>query len=174
MSTGSGRGRKWTNEAHLSAKCTQTGQDPRVPQADVDQGRTCGDPVASGEGTPSAVGVSTGAAPGGRTITGVRSVRSHRTFEELRYRGARGRSGPLQVSFLKKPSWSGVEVAYAVNRRVGSAVVRNRLKRRLRAIVSGRAASLPTGAYVVRAGPEGSLLGFDELKVAMNQALEQA
>jgi ribonuclease P protein component len=53
-------------------------------------------------------------------------------------------------------------------------VVRNQLKRRLRAIVSERAASLPAGTYVVRAGPEGSLLGFDELKVAMSQALEKA
>jgi len=174
MSGGSGRGRKWTNEAHLSAKCTQAGQDPRFPEADVDQGRAGGDPVAPGEGTPSAVGVSTGAAPVGRTVAGVRPVRSRRTFEELRHRGAKGRCGPLQVSFLKQPTWSGLEVAYAVNRRVGSAVVRNRLKRRLRAIVSERASSLPAGTYVVHAGPAGPSLEFNDLKVAMNQALDKA
>ncbi len=65
-------------------------------------------------------------------------------------------------------------MGYAVNRKVGSAVVRNRLKRRLRAIVSDQAASLPAGAYVVRTGPGGSLLGFDELKDAMTRALEKA
>jgi ribonuclease P protein component len=65
-------------------------------------------------------------------------------------------------------------MAYAVNRRVGSAVLRNRLKRRLRAIVSEQVSSLPAGTYMVRVGPGGSLLGFDELRVAMNQALERA
>jgi ribonuclease P protein component len=65
-------------------------------------------------------------------------------------------------------------VAYAVNRRVGNAVKRNRLKRRLRAIVSEQAAHLPAGAYLVHAGPGGPLLGFDQLKVAMSQALEKA
>jgi ribonuclease P protein component len=119
--------------------------------------------------------VSATAAPADRTATtGVGAVRSRRVFEELRRSGTRGRSGPLVISFLKQPSWSGVQVAYAVNRRVGSAVVRNRLKRRLRAIVSERVSSLPAGTYVVRAGPGGSLLGFDELRVAMNQAFERA
>ncbi len=113
--------------------------------------------------------MSTRAAP-----AAVGSVRSRRTFEELRHRGARGRSGPLTVSFLKQPSWSRVEIAYAVSRRAGSAVVRNRLKRRLRAIVSEYARSLPAGIYVVGAGPGGALLGFDELKVAMDEAFEKA
>ncbi len=109
-----------------------------------------------------------------RTPAAVGSVRSRQMFEQLRRRGVRGRSGPLTISFLKQPSWSGVEIAYAVNRKVGSAVVRNRLKRRLRAIVSERAVPLPAGAYLVGAGPGGVLLGFDELKAVMNEALEKA
>ncbi len=65
-------------------------------------------------------------------------------------------------------------MAYAINRRVGNAVVRNRLRRRLRAIRAEQASARPVGAYVVRTGPGGSQLGFDELKVAMSQALERA
>jgi ribonuclease P protein component len=65
-------------------------------------------------------------------------------------------------------------VAYAINRKVGSAVVRNRLRRRLRAIVSERATELPVGAYVVGTNPAGPQLNFDELKVAMGRALEKA
>jgi len=118
--------------------------------------------------------VNTAAGPADRGVTGIRPVRSRRTFEQLRQHGAKGRSGPLTISFLQQPPWSGVEIAYAVNRRVGSAVVRNRLKRRLRAIVSERASSLPAGSYVVRATPGGALLGFNELRVAMNQALDKA
>ncbi len=53
-------------------------------------------------------------------------------------------------------------------------MVRNQLKRRLRAIVAGRVASLPAGSYVIRAAPGGALLEFDDLSVAVNQALERA
>lgn len=70
--------------------------------------------------------------------------------------------------------WDRSQVAYAVNRRVGGAVQRNLLRRRMRAIIAGRADGLPTGAYIVHIGPDGPTLQFDELKVAMNQALEKA
>ncbi len=78
------------------------------------------------------------------------------------------------MSFLERSDWTGPEVAFAISRRVGNAVVRNRLRRRLRAIVSEQAASLPIGAYVISTGPGGPLLEFDELRVAMSQALEKA
>jgi ribonuclease P protein component len=152
------------NETYVPTERAQTGQDPRLPQADVDQGWTGGDPVAPGEGTKSTVGVS----------AGVGSIRSRRTFEALKRSTCRGRSGPLAVSFVEQPAWSRPEVAYAINRQIGSAVVRNRLRRRLRAIVSEQAASLPVGAYVVRTGPGGTSLGYDELRVAMSQALNRA
>jgi ribonuclease P protein component len=162
------------NEAHLSTQRTQAGQDPRIPQADVDQGWTRGDPIASGERTPSAVGVTAGPTPAGGRGAGVGPLRSRRTLASLRKDGSRGRCGPLSVSFLRQPTWSRPEVAYAITRQVGSAVVRNRLRRRLRAILSEQAASLPVGAYVVRTGPAGASMGFDELKVAMSRALEKA
>jgi ribonuclease P protein component len=172
--SGSGRGRKWMNETHLSAERAQAGQDARVPQADVDQGRTGGNPVAPGEGTPATVGVSTLVLSTPRPDASVGALRSRRSFEAVRRGSFRGRSGPLTVSYLEQPTWSRPEVAYAINRRVGTAVVRNRLRRRLRAIVSDWAASLPTGAYVVHTGPQVARLDFDELKVAMSQALERA
>ena len=64
--------------------------------------------------------------------------------------------------------------AYAVSRKVGNAVQRNRLRRRLRAIVADRAADLPVGAYQVRSSEGGPALDFDELKVAMSQAVDKA
>ncbi len=65
-------------------------------------------------------------------------------------------------------------MGYAIARRLGNAVVRNRLRRRLRAIVNELAPTLPVGAYMVVSGPGGPGLRYDELKVAMSQALERA
>jgi ribonuclease P protein component len=55
---------------------------------------------------------------------------------------------------------------------VGNAVVRNRLRRRLRAIVSELAPQLAPGAYLVAAAPEAALLKFGELKAIVSEALE--
>jgi ribonuclease P protein component len=78
------------------------------------------------------------------------------------------------VSFVAQPGWDRSQVAYAVGRKVGNAVERNRLRRRMRAIVAARAAELPVGAYVVRSNEGGPALDFDELKVAMSRALDKA
>jgi ribonuclease P protein component len=156
------------DETYLSAQRTEAREDARVPQAHVDQGRPGGDPVAPGEGTSSPVGVISGGSPV-RTLT---PIRSRRTFEDLRRSRVRGRSGPLAVVFVPQSTWSRCEVAYAINRKLGNAVTRNKLRRRLRSILSGT--PLPAGAYLVRTGPEAPQLAFDELKVAMSQALDQA
>lgn len=60
-----------------------------------------------------------------------------------------------------------VEVAYAVSRRAGTAVMRNRIRRRLREIVRSLARErgrLAPGAYVLGAGAGGATLPFDELR----------
>ena len=84
-----------------------------------------------------------------RTVTpgvAVGPIRSRRTFADLRRPSGRGRHGPVSVSFVDRPDWDRHEVAYAVNRKVGGAVTRNLLRRRMRAIVADRAPGLPTGA----------------------------
>jgi len=78
------------------------------------------------------------------------------------------------VSYLPEPTWDRAQAGYAIGRRVGSAVVRNRLRRRLRALMNEAAPTLPVGAYMVVSGPEGPGLRYDELKVAMSQAVERA
>ena len=161
------------DEADVPTQRAQARQDTRFPEADVDQGRTGRDPVAPGEGTPAPVGVNQGG-PTPRAGAAVRPIRSRNTFADLRRPSGRGRSGPLSVSFVDRPDWDRSEVAYAVNRKVGNAVERNLLRRRMRAIVADRAADLPTGAYLVRSGPEGPALEFRELKVAMSRAMEKA
>jgi ribonuclease P protein component len=65
-------------------------------------------------------------------------------------------------------------VAYAVGKRVGGAVKRNHLRRRLRAAVAEVAAEVPPGAYLVAAGPEAGGIGFEELKRTVGAAMASA
>ncbi|MHB1725097.1 MAG: ribonuclease P protein component [Acidimicrobiales bacterium] len=101
-------------------------------------------------------------------------IRSRATFEAVAATCRRGRSGPITVRFAERSTWSEPQIGYAISRRVGSAVVRNRLRRRLRAIMLEEAPLLAPGAYVVQVGPNGPALKFDDLKAAMSQALEGA
>lgn len=59
-----------------------------------------------------------------------------------------------------------------MGRRVGKAVVRNRTKRRLRAIVAS--AQLAPGAYLVGVSPEAAALPFDDLRAHVDRALRAA
>jgi ribonuclease P protein component len=63
-------------------------------------------------------------------------------------------------------------VAYAVGRRVGGAVQRNRLRRRLRAIVGQLTPQLQPGDYLFSAAPRAAELSAGELRSTVMGALE--
>lgn len=70
-----------------------------------------------------------------------------------------------------------VRVAYGVGRRVGSAVVRNRVRRRLRAAirdVDRERGGLSPGAYLVRVGPESNATPYAVLKRSLGDACDEA
>jgi len=71
----------------------------------------------------------------------------------------------------------GVRVAYAIGRPVGGAVLRNRVRRRLRAVVAelDRADGvLEPGAYLIGAGPEAAEVPFDALRGDLRRAVDRA
>ena len=135
------------SEAHLPAEQPEAGQAARVPPPHVDAGGT------SGVGRPS---------PQGSTApVSLSRLHGRSSHAAVRRRGRRVRKGPLSVTVLLRDPASGssapptAAIAWAIPRRVGSAVVRNRVRRRLRALVADehRAAPLPAGAYVFHVDP---------------------
>lgn len=102
----------------------------------------------------------------------VDAVRTRRAFAALSRSRTRGRSGPLWVVRADPPADSpeatgpAVRVAFAIGRSVGGAVVRNRVRRRLRSLVDdlARTGSLADGLYLIGAGPEVVVLSHDRLR----------
>jgi ribonuclease P protein component len=75
-------------------------------------------------------------------------VRDRATFAALRS-GRRGHAGPIRVIWIDGAGGTPPRVAFAVGRRVGSAVARNRVRRQLRAAAAEIAADLAPGAYLI-------------------------
>lgn len=67
----------------------------------------------------------------------------------------------------------GVEVAYGIGKVVGPAVVRNRIRRRLRVLMRECLADgrLPEGRFLVSVRPDAVDAGFDDLRRHLHTAL---
>lgn len=65
-------------------------------------------------------------------------------------------------------------VAFAVGRRTGGAVTRNRIRRRLRSALRLEADSLEPGAYLIGAGSGVADLEFGELRRRVREAMAAA
>jgi len=168
------------SEAHLPTQHAQAGEEPWLPPSHVDTGGPSHSPGAPAQGPPPPGGLSNhrggpaDASPQQTGIAGRRRIwriRDRRTFEALRVSGRYLRRGPITVTFLSGDSGTPPRFAYAVGRRAGTAVARNRLRRRLRAVVA-TAGALRSGAYLVGAGPEAARLPFGELRETLWEALE--
>ena len=89
------------------------------------------------------------------------SVRTRDDFERLRREGRRVRIEPFWCSHLSDPSANPPRVAFAISRAVGNAVIRNRLRRRLRAIVADL--DIPPGVYLIGCRPTATELSFEQI-----------
>jgi ribonuclease P protein component len=152
-------------EANVPAEQPETGEEPRISSSDVDARGPGHLEGPSLEGAPPPVGLTT--RPGT-----VWRVRDRETFRRLRASRRRVRRGPLTVTFVPAAHPAPPQVAYAIGRKVGGAVVRNRLRRRLRAVISELAPQLAPGAYLVGAAPAAASLSFGELQAIVTEALE--
>jgi ribonuclease P protein component len=88
-------------------------------------------------------------------------IRDRGTFARLSRDGRRVRAGALWCTYVPDPSLTPPHVAFAIGRAVGPAVVRNQVRRRLRALLSS--AALPPGAYLVGGRSELAARSWSEL-----------
>jgi ribonuclease P protein component len=149
-------------EAHVPTEQASPVDPARVPPPDEDARRAGHRPGPPAEGPRSPVGL-------------IGRVNDRATFDALRREGRRGRRGPMTVVHL--PGTGEVRVAYAIGRKVGPAVVRNRLRRRLREAVHDldrTTGGLAPGAYLITLRPEAARLGYHDLRRDLEQAIGAA
>lgn len=111
-----------------------------------------------------------GPLPAPRRTAAIWRVRDRATFAALRRQGRRAHSGPLSVTWLPGPGTQPSRVAYAIGRTVGPAVVRNRIRRRLRAVVAELAGDLRPGDYLIGVAPSAAHVSFATLRSSLQAA----
>ncbi len=154
-----------TSEAHIPTERPQTGETTRFPPSHGHSRRPRRDPQPPPEGSGSALGV-------------IWRIRDRASFLELRRKGTRARSGAISVVFAPLDHDEPARVAYAVGRDTGGAVVRNRVRRRLRSALFATSCNGPTtlsgGLYLVQAGRGAVSLGADQLRHQLSSAAQRA
>jgi ribonuclease P protein component len=103
-------------------------------------------------------------------------MRRSADFEATVRRGARAGRGTLVVHCRAVPdAGTRTRVGLVVSRAVGGAVVRNKVRRRLRGVVVEQRATLPAGAdVVVRALPPAAAADYASLSEDLRSALRSA
>jgi len=146
-------------EAHVPTQQPETEEAPRLPFAYAYPRRSGGaqDPSPAGPYAPLGL---------------IRRVRGRATFAALA-RAERHTRGSITVRCLREPGSGPARVAYGVGRTVGSAVARNRARRRLRAAAAANEARLlPGAAYLISAGAEVLSMPFETLVETLEALFE--
>jgi ribonuclease P protein component len=96
-------------------------------------------------------------------------LRTPAEFRRVRDMAPRGFPHPLLVAYVAPDEGGRTRVGITVSRRVGNAVVRNRVRRRLREALAARYPQLPAAAdIVISARPASARATWNELNAALD------
>lgn len=102
-------------------------------------------------------------------------IRTRGEFSQIAAEGRRVRAGVLWCSYVLDPPGIATppRVAFALGRALGPAVVRNRVRRRLRVALQAASSSgaLPPGSYLIGAQPGAATRSFTELQFDLSMLL---
>lgn len=147
-------------EAHIPAQQSAPGEEARLPASHEHPSRARHPEVASAQGPRSPVGL-------------IGRVHGRGAFERFRAEGRRVSAGELWCVVVTDPSDDGVRVAYAIGKPVGPAVVRNRIRRRLRHLISENSAAWPPGSYLIGVRPRAAGSTYEELGQMLQRILNR-
>ncbi len=143
-------------ETNLSAQPTASGQNPRIPRAHANSGRTQRLETPAAEGPPPLNpmippgGVEDPPAGGTAPQTFPKDSRLLRRGDFRRvYEEGQRRSGSLCAVFFRPNGLARTRLGITTPARLGKAVLRNRVKRRLREVFRLHRAALPAGWDIV-------------------------
>src|SRR5699024_5780476 len=151
-------------EANISAQSPPPVQEPRFPSPNVQPWwpRRPAQPPTQGSG---------------ETVGLIGRIRKRRTFQALRADGIRVHRGPLSMTHLDDVHDDHRRLAFAIPRRTGTAVVRNRIRRRLRAVLTDLVredpALVPHGSILLSAGPQAADRSSADLRQDMIALFEK-
>lgn len=158
-------------EENFSAKRAPSLQATWLPPSHVDQGWSTSDFKSSSPRPRQAIGL-------------IQPLRSRASFAQLSQHGRRrqGRwcwvrwAPPVEYTDTAAPTSPEVPfVGYAIGKKVGNAVVRNRIRRRLRPLVVEMAPGLPPGFYLIGVkNDRAASVSYEELRKDLQTVLTTA
>ena len=143
-------------EAYIPTQHPPPCEEARVQGADEHPCRSCGAQEPPGQGPRPTLGL-------------IHRIRDRASFERLARDGRRIRRSALWCTWCPDPDSTATCVAFAFGRAFGPAVRRNRIRRRLRSILTelDEQQTLPRGLMVIGGRPQLIELTFDQLKSEM-------
>jgi ribonuclease P protein component len=151
-----------SHEAHFSAEQPGSRPSPRLPRADGNRGRPCGNPQPS--------------CPRPQEAVGLISIEKRRDF--LAANSARRVATPGFVLLVRQRN-DGVAIkrlGLTVTKKIGNAVIRNRMKRRFRALAHDviRDAGVSGADHVLIGRAGGVERDYGQLRDELIKALQRA
>lgn len=149
-------------EENLSTEQAKEGQEARLPQENEYQIGEADPEEEKGKGAEE-IG----------SLNRIRRIKREREIRSILRTGKRISRGLITISYLRGGR-EGVGFAFLVGKRVGKAVVRNRVKRRLREIARERSHILPSGVDLcIMAAQSAGAGSFQELEKEIVEIFEK-